>query len=214
MSAPNGFVPIGPGQCELGFFNGSPVVRFPGTDVFVPVQTGINVSHPFAGNGADVPLKFAADTLAVQASDANTLSVTGLNGDSDGDYDIFGFISTDAAGAQDILVKPNGLSANQRTTQVFSSAALGMLVSERSSLSIFFGTGAYSAYFFARLTAKTGTSRIWKAESYINGPVEGASVNVGHWDDTTTNITSLVFAAGVNILAGSWVNVRSSGRHS
>jgi len=155
----------------------------------------------------------------VLTADATTLSLTGLDGDTDGEYEISGTLITSLS-AQDVDIAPNGSTTNMNTERVVSG---GSAVDDSNGQ--FNSSGSATGHNVLRVKM-----RFWAART-INGVAVrrgfratnahqfGASswinnIDVsGNWEDAAANLTSLDFICTLasGILEGSEVTVRRVG---
>jgi len=155
------------------------------------------------------------DQIVVGASAASvTFGATGdgallraLDGDADEQYVVVGRIVKPGNTANDITLQPNAITANQMSVRRNLTSA-GLFQGTNATLLISDATAQFG-YFKASLDAKTGQPRHWLSDS-INTEPGVATTDLkdhhcgGKWDDTSTNITSLVVAiAGTTFEPGS-----------
>lgn len=163
-------------------------------------------------------------TRATAGSAVQDLTVSGLTGDTDGDYEIVGRILYLANGA---LVKyslqPNAITTNQQGAPIYATgAATGSFAQLNATLGISQVQEAVAHAlntldFRATLSSKTGSGgRLWNCNSILRQS-SGAAVQMtlftGVWEEAATAITSLVLHSdtAASILTGSYIRVRKLG---
>ena len=167
----------------------------------------MGTSIPAAGGGT-----IDRGTLVTLGSNSTNWDfATGLNGDTDGDYEISGQL-TSASGTPLFTLQPNAISANQNSVgPTGNSAGVASAISPQTTL--FIGDNSGSVVFLARLTSKSGRIRFWKCSTQrgLSGTVEYEIG--GMWQDTVTVITSLRINSSIAsaIAAGSWIRWRRLG---
>jgi hypothetical protein len=151
----------------------------------------------------------------VLSANATTLSVTGLDGDNDGTYEIEGTIFLTNS-ANNLLIAPNGDTSNMHarqganngtTTSIDGKVVISGAVTSRNEFA--FKCLAYVA------RTKNGTTRIRSfqftaSHLYDSGPNVNTHTAVVAYEDAAANLASLDFTCSVasGILAGSEVTVR------
>ncbi|MBW2690999.1 MAG: hypothetical protein JRE57_00015 [Deltaproteobacteria bacterium] len=153
----------------------------------------------------------------VLTADATTLSLTGLDGDTDGEYEISGTLLLSLS-AHDLDIEPNGSTTGVRTSRTND----GLLAHDDAS-GLFMNNGATSG---ALIVSFTG--RIWAART-VGGVARHRTIridyvqnytgnmNLGYigaaLEDDSANLTGLDFTSSVasGILEGSEVTVRRVG---
>jgi len=164
-----------------------------------------------AGSGGDGALEYM-DTINVTSAKSTVtfgaggdgILGTALDGDNDGQYLIKYRIILSAN--DDIVIRPNGETTNQvsqRTTMESSRGTFTSMILIQGTTSTIKEEG--ELWFDARRTiAGVAHNRTYHTlSSYFGTAFYGRSCS-GHWAETATNITSLVFAAlgGANIIPG------------
>ena len=147
----------------------------------------------------------------------NTVNVTGLDGNTDGLYQIYSRFINITGGACNYYIKINGDSStsysNQQIIALGNTAAngagspgtnQGVLISEIDS------TGTI-AFFDGSMISKTNAIRgvIGVQSNKVNaGTAVTAALMNGIWNNSSSNITSLQFTSGTNCMgAGSHIEV-------
>lgn len=164
-----------------------------------------------ATSGSAVPTD-VADVFdfarTVLGSQGTSITVSGLNGDTDVDYEVEFYLicATNAPGA--VRARPNNLSTNQNSSSIYNFAGVGVTT---DTALLLWNTGG-TATIAGRFRLRSGTSmgaRFFSSEAadLVNNQV----VSAGVWNQTSTNITSLVIiAANANAFdTGSWMSVRA-----
>lgn len=150
-----------------------------------------------------------------QASDASTMTISGLSGDSEGYYTIIGrFIMPSASGTQ-LTIRPNGLTTNllSETSNQYGGVA------RAANWEIAEYTNAFTAsgnlvldininMFTSKTLGGVSVRRSYRSWCHIANTATNLEsyeiLTAGVWDETSTEITSLVFNSSLNnILAGS-----------
>jgi hypothetical protein len=148
------------------------------------------------GSGSGLSL---VSTQIITGSAVTTVTFSGLNGDTDKNYFLKCFIRNVTAGSLPIYVnlKPNSGTSNQRNSFLYqdgSTQGAGIL-GGTSLIQLFQGTAGSEGIATCEISARTGTRR-----TFFGTSVHWDSVNSifrttrwgGNWNDTSTNITSLV----------------------
>lgn len=167
------------------------------------------------GTEASVGGGSVTEDRATASGNVVNLDVSGLSGDTDGDYEFDGLINVPADGVNlaTFTIQPNGLSTNQAssTNNVFSG---GAGFSDQASLFIAGsqdGAGG-TIRFHGRLWSKTETGRLYICHARRRTSTPVSYVTEGDWNALTA-ITSLRLASNYNggaagILTGSFIRVR------
>jgi len=147
----------------------------------------------------------------VLGANATTISLVGLNGDLDAEYEVVGRLKMNTLAAFNISWLPNGLTADM-SIKSYADAAVN-----NSAVGVFLNVGAvtnalefeFRARFFAgRGVTKRGLectgNAVYNLSTLFTFQAAGYLIN------DTDNITSLDFVSSVasGFLAGSWVEVR------
>ncbi len=147
------------------------------------------------------------DYIATAAGDVTTMTITGLNGDRDGDYDIEANIIYKGSGSIGYFLQPfltdetnlrclftyNAGSANQWQSQGSGTPTTGWFFQSENA------SGDHTIIMRGHLSSKTGRMRqawINSSSTRISSGVVSASM-VGWSLDTTTNITELTIYSTV-----------------
>lgn len=142
-------------------------------------------------------------------SAATSVTFSGLNGNTDVEYKLRGYVVDDSGSNANMALYPNGATTNadgQRLTG--TGAAAGGSVATEMLVGLF-RPDAEVSYFEGTLWAKAGSVRTYRgtAGNYdVGAPKLYAETIAGCWSDTSTNITSLelsgpssAFGAGTQI---------------
>lgn len=152
----------------------------------------------------------------VLSSPSNTIALTGLNGDADGEYEISGKLILTAL-SNTLSLKLNGATTSVRVGTVIAGGA--MSVSTVGVVVTSSAVGSRNEYSFkgtlwVKRTQNGATvirSGRWQAtHAYDSGPNMGTHDTAIAYEDAAANLTSLAFTNSVasGILAGSEVIVR------
>lgn len=145
---------------------------------------------------ADSGLVFIAEQEVT--NEVPSVTFSGLDGDVDQIYLLFGRAVGGALGFGDVRLRPNGVTTNQRTIGALSGGT-GVVPSVFSDTGLVVATVGFIALgdaldFAATIYAKTGYRRMVLSESMTDIGSMFVTQLGGSWDDTATNITSLVIA--------------------
>lgn len=160
-------------------------------------------------------------TTATAATDQVSLTISGLNGNADGDYEIWGYIKAPSDGANNAIytIQPNSLATNQAATIDYTTNTANSRAAT-TDLQIVNSIDAAGAniYFLARLSSRTGlgAGRMWSCTCRRAAGTAGSILNAvtaGQWTETSTNITSIRLMSDYNtgsagLLAGSYFKIR------
>ena len=141
-------------------------------------------------------------TIRVESAAQTTVTFDGLDGDVDGIY-CLEYTSVGVGAAADIEVRPNGAATNISSSKQYAGTTSGVVIGG-GNLPI--GVGTYQCTGIATLHARTGRARGFVAQfSQIIAAGNRFVADVGGlWNETATNITSIVVASsGANIGIGS-----------
>lgn len=155
----------------------------------------------------------AEGSYVTLAAPAANLTITGLNGETDGDYEIFGqIISVATAGSENYIFMPNGLATNAVSATNSSSGAL-TFPADYAFLNIGLVSASEGFSFHILFTSKTGHLRYFEATAYRDISVRQDFFTTGRWTDTTTTVTSFSIGSALasNIDTGSWLKWRRRG---
>ena len=190
------------------------------------VVTSIAVAGNLAVSGGGV----GAVTLSGPDTGTRVTAVTGVNaltlatvlGDTDGGYEIDGFITSSGGGTPQYALYFNGASAGASAAQYQSLAGgLPSFGPGAAGLTIGFNAVAFdieNAAFRIRIGSKQGEFQYYECTSYIHKP--GGVETIGYrfyvtgYFKTTTQITSISVVettGGNQITTGSWMRVRKIG---
>lgn len=177
------------------------------------------------GSGALAGLTLAQSRLTmhpeyftqVAGASIQTMTLSGLDGNTDGDYDVFGQIVGGHAGAIWDF-RPNGNTAN-----LLQAIGDGIHGTAFGAKWIAIGwTGFYNAgtigvgetlTFSGVLSIRTGLPWLLAYTGYINGAVPNIIIFNGQCTATATNLTSLALASNQTdgLAAGSFLRLRARG---
>lgn len=137
---------------------------------------------------------------------ATTVSFSGLDGDKDVAYDIIGVFPFNS-GATDVVLRPNGVSSNQRGVVITSANGGAATPGALNSLFLTSTTTAgQSSFFRATLQARRGAgARLATTQSGFGTGAGAISAQTGTsiWQEDSTNILSLDIVATVASAIGS-----------
>jgi len=156
------------------------------------------------------PYQLDSITPALGAA-TTTLTFSGLDGDSIGDYWIDYQINV-AQNACSITARPNGVVTNQKALnadRLVGGTQRTDFAFARAGTSPFLFTSGDVIYGWAYFRAKSGRARYYQAQTFIDQATDDCFEVFGAWTDTTTNLTSFDFTAGVasGIGTGSFIRV-------
>jgi hypothetical protein len=159
-----------------------------------------------------VPTRYPEDRSIIASAQNQSLTISGLNGDTDGDYQVDFDLdcSTNAPGP--IEIRPNGLTASLESQIVYASGLSAPGGTNKTTWEVTGNGGTCKAAGTFFINSKTGRPRFIQGQA-INDT--GATLlqytMTGLWLDTSTVITSLVIrAANVNAFnTGSSFRVRA-----
>lgn len=137
---------------------------------------------------------------AVTGSADDTMTFSGLDGDSDVQYSIEGLWRAVGGGPSFLNMKPNGITANQSSTGVSSFNGTGPGVLTRGELVLATAAGVWSSNGVVQFRASfysnsNGIRRGFQSTMGGGRNSSGQSLNEtwgGAWNDGTTLVTSLV----------------------
>lgn len=146
-----------------------------------------------------------AGVIATAGSNVTDLTVSGLAGDTDGDYDIECEILFNGNN-QTFTIQPNGLATNQYG--IYFIAGTGATVTTSLPVAAF-TTTASSFTFRGILSSKSGRDRIWTSQAMgLSGSPAAVMIQSaqGIWEGTATAITSIGIHTNVTsgIATASW----------
>lgn len=155
----------------------------------------------------DVILAAAGMTTMTFGAGGNGQYNRALNGDIDGTYIIEISIIKTGGVATQITLEPNGATTNtfDRGVQVINAGTISGIVSSSFLLASVSGSDGYESQL--ELQARTGKERLFSGATAIRVSAgnEITRMHAGVWEDSATNITSLVIRSSVasGILTGS-----------
>jgi hypothetical protein len=141
-----------------------------------------------------------ASKVTTLGAPASSITVSGIDPATDGDYDIYGNINISSAGTT-VKLQPNALDTNARNISgdFFNGGVRSQVdwrLAQAAQNPLQFANGTVLE-FSGRLFAKTGKIRYLDLTWYMNSG--GASDNAGYWrcwwNDTSTALASLVLVA-------------------
>ena len=165
--------------------------------------------------GSSNPLPSGRVTLA---SAASSITISGLNGDTDGDYELVGSLILPAATVNNLLVlKPNGDAGNAT-----SLALIGVSGSSTGNQAVTLIVGIPNTSglqviidFIIRFTSKSGDGpHLYTSQSsYLDAVSRTNWSCTGQYTSTSTPITSLVISSNQagSMASGSFVRWRALG---
>lgn len=144
-----------------------------------------------------------------EVSGQSSVNVTGLDGNTDIEYEIIidGIVTTGGV-ARNVDLRPNGSSAGLHFMYIFGGPSLGPSVGNGTGHLLAGFTATADSRFLSRgtLAAKTGRSRAYVGKAHQAPIVATGEGQVGdfsgRWEDTTTNITSLLVDFGSGTFTG------------
>ncbi|HYD01798.1 MAG TPA: hypothetical protein VEB22_11280 [Phycisphaerales bacterium] len=164
--------------------------------------------------------------VTVAGAATNILALTNLNSQTDGDYEVEGWLKLLApAGTNTITFVPGGITADQKSQVLFVEGQGGGALTPFESTNLFVGSvgaGLTSEFFFrgtfrVRAAAANG-SRLWTCTTYRDdtageGQHEYAIHSVGLWRNTGTSFSQIAILASVaaTIDVGSYFIARKKG---
>ncbi len=177
----------------------------------IAAGTGITVTGPASGVYTVASSRVQQTTTLVAA--AAQITVSGLDGNTDGSYRIDWRITEGASGSGAISIRPNNLATNQQVYGQYIYTASGFLDYPLLEMSSGDGTGKVSVgVIYVR--AKAGFPRMFTLNT-ISDATGGkvAKFMNGVWTDTTTNITEfrLNAATALGFAIGSSMTVTPLG---
>lgn len=167
-------------------------------------------------------VKFPQTTLHTVSVDATSHTISDLNGDLDGDYDLTGYVLFPTSSTiNGLTIEPNTLSTNQRALVSGTAPAANVVPSSVASIMIesftTAGSGTPFVRFRAKITALTTRVRLYECRGHTDTGTAFRRISCdGVWTDTSTNITSLriISTLADSIKAGSWFTLTRTGRHT
>lgn len=171
--------------------------------------------------GVIAPVGGTITTTHAVGADVQNFDITGLAGDTDGDYVLTGRIVMPNGVVPTISLQPNQISANQdgniQSTVSSNPPATTRITSLMLAQIATDAAGTPYVWFNARLTALTGRVRRFLSQgtdfSGTTANTKRTLLTIGEWSDTTTVITSLRIATNVaaSIKAGSFFVLQRTG---
>jgi hypothetical protein len=154
------------------------------------------------------------DSITAQSIAGQDLSITGLDGDADGDYEFEGqLLLTGSASGNHVTMRPNGVATDQVSTFLYASG-VGVASAVDTLLYMDFPTNTADSVMTVKgtMTSKTGRNRIYTcvgAGRLTDGSGHMTNI-IGYWTDTATAITSLVVHSDIasGLKAGSYIRLR------
>jgi hypothetical protein len=145
------------------------------------------------------PMEFIEE-IEVTGADAQDITFSGLNGDEDGHYFLVTKWVNGTVGPASVEceIRPNSISTGGETEGYTINSAV--LTADRVARILLWGsTGSDYGVFTTHIHPQTGAPRGFTSEGFISvaASTGAASKKHGHWNDTSTNITSLLLHADV-----------------
>ena len=152
-------------------------------------------------------LNAATDIIVTLAAPGNTLDITGLAGNTDGDYELNGVLTLTGDATQNVItLQPENLATNQSGQFVFGTSSGAATTGGATTFPLGAPTNtADSTFVFkASLTSKAGRVRIFNGYGVgVNTDATRISFNtLAFWSDTTTVITKIRINADHGMTAG------------
>ncbi len=155
------------------------------------------------------------DTITTLGSAAADLDITGLAGDTDGDYEFSGvLLLTGNASANIVTLQPENLNTDQSGRTVFASNGNQAVGSDVGSLLLAgpTNTADSTCAVWGTLSSKSGRTRVFTGKStstQTNGDSFGYDT-MAYWTGTATAITKLRFHSTITLgfRAGSFIRLR------
>jgi len=157
---------------------------------------GFQGSSSGGGGGSGLTL---VSSQIITGSAVTTVTFSGLDGDVDKNYHLRGYVRNVTGGALPVYInlKPNGLTTNQRNAyylQNGSTQSAG-IIGGTSVIQLAQGSPGTEALFTVEISARTGARRTFFVQNTKYDPTVGIpeTLRWGQgWNETSTNITSLV----------------------
>lgn len=192
---------------------------------FANVATQTFMGRKTAGTGVPESMTLAQSRLllqpeyfaAVSGASVGNLVLSGMDGDTDGDYEISGQIISGHSGAT-FVFEPNNQNANLKAFagDYLSGGASGTVWAVVGKVASFpQGVVAGDVFnFWGHLTIQTGRIRSVNISGFMDTTTDDAYHMEGIWTDTTTNLTSLELQSSQSdgLADGSWFRAVSLGR--
>lgn len=138
-------------------------------------------------------------------SNSTTSTFSSLDGDTDGTYLLNGRIINNSGGTCEVLIKPNNVSTNQTSSYIYwdSTTPGTQTRSDWRVLSI--NNTSLDAIFSITIFAKKNPNsialrRFYTGTATANYTGIATVLTSGRWDETSTNITSIVVEGATNCL--------------
>ncbi len=150
--------------------------------------------------------------IATLSGDSNTLDITGLAGNTDGDYEFEGVLNLHGNATQNVVtMQPENLATNANGQFIYGTAitpATG--ATTLMPIGIPTNTADSQLVFRGKLSSKTGRTRVFTCTGVgINTDASKLMTDsVIMWTDTTTPITKLRINADHGMRSGSFIRVR------
>jgi hypothetical protein len=177
---------------------------------------GFRLGYPTVGAAIAALAPSSGWTEINIAAAVDTVTFSGLDGDTDGAYEFEGQFINDDAGTAAYSFRPNDLTTDQKQQDIFADSS-DVVIAERDTLLdlTFLGPGA-KATFHGYFWARSGKFRFFECDSIAVsalGTYIGEIFSRAVWLDDATNVTSGVFhssaASGVGV--GSVIRWRKIG---
>lgn len=198
------------------------------TGSYLPVSAGvigavvdsIAVAGNLATSAATGALTLTGPDLGtlftVTGSDVQDFDLTGLAGDTDGDYEITGHIIADTNG-RSYFLRPNGAAPTTLNgTYFFSNAGTLTGNANQTDAKVAISNTGAVADVVIRVSSKSGRIRMITGWSFTKTTTASANLPVWFcyiWEDTATVITKITFHgdAASSIKVGSAFRIRKLG---
>jgi len=172
------------------------------------------VGSPLGINPATVSVM--SDVVAIAAGSQTDLTVSGLAGETDGDYEIDFNLIVQGAGTITFYLRPFGASdANMLSDTITSNTnVLQSFPAQNGWVLGYVSSGGVQMRFTGRafMTSKSGQWRFYESQARETrtNPIYEQDISVGHSSDTTTTVTDVSIHADVAsaIRVGSKMKIR------
>lgn len=161
---------------------------------------------------AELAAKPLLEYYATNAAVATSLTLSGLNGDADGDY-LVDIEIRSAVGSNTFKIQVNGADTNLDWF-TYNGLVGGSITAGNWNIGQIGGISTWSSgdliCFQGRIRARSGRIRIFTANGYaIKGGSVTGLLEMGRYNDTTTNLTSISIVASVasGLSAGSFIRM-------
>jgi hypothetical protein len=152
------------------------------------------------------------ETMVTLVSANQDINITGLAGDSDGDYLLYAKLKFLSAGT--CVIQPNGADPSvANTIGAFATGGVTGANGATANIKVADSGAAAVVTVVANLTSKSGVVRFGNTAYFIDGSSDACTWAIYQWLDTATVITSLKFHGNLSSLfdIGSFVRVVKMG---